>query len=357
MDKPQDRDSLLARIKELEERLSRYEGTAPSEDAHREEKDFTFESLFDPAAIQELQDKFSRTVRLGSVITAPDGTPLTRPSHFTHLCEGVIRQTAQGLKNCIRSDALIGQYSADGPIIQRCRSGGLWDAGAAIIVKGKHIASWLIGQIRDPSMGDGDIRRYAREIGADEEETAAAFRQIPVMGQDDFRRIADLLYLLANQISELAYQNYLMTGTIRKNERIYGQLKRSETYLRTVISSIPDILWIRDPDERFLHCNPRFEELLGEPRENIAGKRLSEFDDNPGMISLMGSKGFPPKEDRVFRKEEELIFRRDGHRETSEIIRVPVKDENNRILGFLGIGRDVTAYKELVKEHQEISSP
>ncbi|MBN2626628.1 MAG: PocR ligand-binding domain-containing protein, partial [Spirochaetales bacterium] len=205
MDKPYDRDSLLARIRELEEKLRSYEEASPGEDSLRQDEDFTFHSLFDPDAIQELQDQFARTVKIGSVITTPDGTPLTRPSNFCHLCEGVIRQTALGLENCISSDAVIGRYSSTGPIVQRCRSGGLWDAGAAIIVKGKHIASWLIGQIRDPSMGDGEIRRYAREIGADEEETAEAFRQVPLMEQEDFHRIADLLYLLANQISELAY--------------------------------------------------------------------------------------------------------------------------------------------------------
>ncbi|MBN2627458.1 MAG: PAS domain-containing protein, partial [Spirochaetales bacterium] len=141
--------------------------------------------------------------------------------------------------------------------------------------------------------------------------------------------------------------------TIRKNERINTQLMRSETYLRTIISSIPDLLWIRDLDDRLILCNPRFEELLGEAGDEVIGKELKEIRENRGMASLLGKKGFPPPGDSIFRKEEELLFQNDGHRETSEIIRVPVKDEENRILGFLGIGRDVTNYKELAKEHQE----
>ena len=61
----------------------------------------------------------------------------------------------------------IGRHNEDGPIIQPCLSGGLWDAGAGIMVGGQHIASWLIGQVRDETQTEENMRKYAREIGAE----------------------------------------------------------------------------------------------------------------------------------------------------------------------------------------------
>jgi len=41
----------------------------------------------------------------------------------------------------------VGKYNPDGPTIQPCLSGGLWNAGASITIKQTHIANWLIGQV------------------------------------------------------------------------------------------------------------------------------------------------------------------------------------------------------------------
>jgi len=101
-----------------------------------------FSDLFDIGEIQQLQDQFSAATGVASIITHPDGTPITQPSNFCRLCSDIIRKTQIGNLNCYQSDAAIGKYHPDGPIIQPCMSGGLWDAGAGISVGGRHIANW-----------------------------------------------------------------------------------------------------------------------------------------------------------------------------------------------------------------------
>ena len=108
-----------------------------------------FEDLFNIDDIQRIQDEFAKVTGVASIITHTDGTPITAPSNFCRLCKDIIRKTDMGLANCLKSDAVIGQYHPGGPIIQPCMSGGLWDAGAGITVSGRHIANWLIGQVRD----------------------------------------------------------------------------------------------------------------------------------------------------------------------------------------------------------------
>jgi ligand-binding sensor protein len=114
-----------------------------------ETEGIAFEDLFNLEEIQRLHDQFAHACGVASIITHPDGTPITKPSNFCRLCEDIIRRTDKGIKNCYYSDSVIGRYNSDGPTVQPCLSGGLWDAGTSIGVGGRHIANWLIGQVRN----------------------------------------------------------------------------------------------------------------------------------------------------------------------------------------------------------------
>lgn len=184
-----------------------------------------FEDLFNLEDIQRLQDEFAQATGVASIITHPDGTPITRPSNFCRLCNDIIRKTDKGLSNCYKSDALLGRYSKEGPIIQQCMSGGLWDAGAGISVGGSHIANWLIGQVRDDTQTEEKMRDYAREIGADEEVLVEAFREVPSMSREQFEKVAGALFTLANQLSTTAYQNVQQARFISERKVLEKELQ------------------------------------------------------------------------------------------------------------------------------------
>jgi diguanylate cyclase (GGDEF)-like protein len=162
---------------------------------------------------------FAQATGVASIITHADGRPITRPSNFCRLCQTLIRNTEKGIKNCYHSDALIGRHHPDGPVIQPCLSGGLWDAGASITVGGKHIANWLIGQVRDQTQDEGRMREYAQEIGVDEPAFIEAFREVPTMPRAQFERVAWALFALAKQLSTLAYQNVQQARFITECQR------------------------------------------------------------------------------------------------------------------------------------------
>jgi signal transduction histidine kinase/ligand-binding sensor protein/ActR/RegA family two-component response regulator len=191
----------------------------------------TFGDLFNLDDIQRLQDEFSSATGVASIITHTDGTPITRPSNFCRLCNDIIRKTDKGRANCYESDAAIGRLSPDGPIIQPCMSGGLWDAGAAISVGGKHIANWLIGQVRDDTQTEEKIREYAREIEADEEIAIVAFREVPSMSRERFGQIAQVLFTLANQLSTTAYQNVQQARFIEERNQAEEEIRRHKNSL------------------------------------------------------------------------------------------------------------------------------
>jgi len=187
-----------------------------------------FEELFNLEDIQRLQDEFSFATGVASIITQTDGTPITRPSNFCRLCNDIIRKTEKGLINCYRSDAAIGKLQINAPTVQPCMSGGLWDAGAGIMVDGHHIANWLIGQVRDKTQNEAQMLAYAREIGANETEFLEAFREVPSMSQETFEQIARFLFTLANQLSAIAFQNVQQARFISERNQAEDALRISE---------------------------------------------------------------------------------------------------------------------------------
>ena len=186
-----------------------------------------FTDLFNKEDIQKIQDSFAEAMKVASIITDPDGNPITEPSRFCPLCKDIIRNTEKGRINCFRSDAAIGKLNHDGPTVQPCLSGGLWDAGASITVGGKHIASWLIGQVRSSEIDEERMLQYAETIGADKEAYRKALLDVPVMPVKQFTKIALLLHMIANEISLKAYQNIQQARIITEKKEIEKNLIQS----------------------------------------------------------------------------------------------------------------------------------
>ncbi len=111
------------------------------------------------------------------------------------------------MANCIHSDCIIGAYNPNGPTIQPCLSGGLWDSGASIKAGDKHIGNWLIGQVRNDILDEQRMIDYALEIGADIDEFRTALEEVTVMPIEKFTEISRALYLIANLLSKTALQN------------------------------------------------------------------------------------------------------------------------------------------------------
>lgn len=157
------------------------------------------------SGLQSVQDDFARKLGVASIITYPDGIPITKPSNFSRLCQ-LIRKTKKGEANCINSDKIIGSSTRDGATIQPCKSGGLWDAGVRIHVGQIHIASWLIGQVMNAEQATkiDKMMYYARDIGANIDDFSAAIAQVTVMDEDKFTALSEALFVFAKQLGRFA---------------------------------------------------------------------------------------------------------------------------------------------------------
>jgi len=241
------------------------------------DQDVRFLDLFDLAEIQKLQDQFAQAFGVASIITYPDGRPITNPSNFCRLCNDIIRKTEKGLKNCMYSDSVLGIPNPYGPSIQPCLSGGLWDAGSSIKIGGAHIANWLIGQVRDQTQDVEKIRLYAREIGTSEEDALQAFSEVTSMSEERFKLVSEMLHTMAGQMSQLAYQNIQQARHINDRKQALELLAQNEEQYRTTLYGIGDGVITVETSGRVKLMNKVAEDLTGWTQQEATGLLLEEI--------------------------------------------------------------------------------
>ena len=131
--------------------------------------------------------------------------------------------------------------------------------------------------------------------------------------------------------------------TVRKEADI--KVKSSETILRTLIQSVPDLVWLKDVDGIYLSCNQKFERFFGYEETKILGKTDYDFVDKERADNFRKNDRIAMLAGKPTMNEEELTFADDGHIELTETIKSPVYGPDGTIIGVLGIGRDITERK------------
>ncbi len=316
-----------------------------------------FEELFDVAELQRIQDAFAAATGVASIITDPQGRPLTRPSHFCQLCNDIIRRTPKGLANCMRSDAVLGAMNPDGPTIQPCLSGGLWDGGTSICVGNRHIANWLIGQVLDEHCDEEKMVAYAREIGADEAVFRAALATVTRMPRAQFVKICDALHLIANQLSGMALHNAQQARDIIERKKNEALLRENEQRLELALAGADLGTWDWNVQTGAMIVDARYAAMLGRVPEELQGSlAMAERWTHPEDIARLKHEANRNVTGEVpFYECEFRMQHRDGH--WIWILgrgKLVARDAQGAPLRMVGTHLDITARRQLEERRLEM---
>jgi hypothetical protein len=103
--------------------------------------------------------------------------------------------------------------------------------------------------VRDETQTEEKIRAYAQEIGVDEETLVEAFREVPAMSHEQFQRVSQALFTLANQLSTSAYQNIQQARFITEHKQVEADRARFADRLSVAAKIATQVNTILDPDE------------------------------------------------------------------------------------------------------------
>lgn len=162
--------------------------------------------LFGKEPLENLQSIISKVTGLGFVTADFRGEPLTCMTEFTPFCK-FTRERGNNGKLCNLSDAfgIVRSAITRKYCIYFCPC-GLMEVAIPIIVHGKFLGGFLSGQVRCNDAPD-DIPRFSGLIQPEylEEDQAQVdeyFAQVPTYEYQKFSDIAELIYLMVNQLAE-----------------------------------------------------------------------------------------------------------------------------------------------------------
>ncbi len=121
------------------------------------------------------------------------------------------------------------------------------------------------------------------------------------------------------------------------------KLSDSEERFRTIFESAQDCIFIKDQESRYVQVNPAMEMIFGMPASEILGKRDEALFGPETAVQIRESdKKVLSGEAFVGEVHRDAI---EGASITFHVVKVPLRDDLDRVVGICGIGRDITARK------------
>ena len=123
-------------------------------------------------------------------------------------------------------------------------------------------------------------------------------------------------------------------------------LANERDFLRALMDNLPDRIYFKDSESRFLRVNAAMAAFYGKQAEDFVG--LSDFDFHPHEAAEARFRA----EQRVIETGEPLVGLVEQDESAMESViwvsttKLPLRDRRNRIVGTFGLSRDITRIKE-----------
>jgi diguanylate cyclase (GGDEF)-like protein/PAS domain S-box-containing protein len=129
---------------------------------------------------------------------------------------------------------------------------------------------------------------------------------------------------------------------LEQNSRL---LNESSAVREAILKNLPDLVFLKDPDGRYLAANPLFERFFNAPERDILGHDDYQFLSSHEAEFFRAHDRKALEAGRPTRNEEWVRFRADGEEALLETTKVPIHTADGRLIGILGIGHDITERK------------
>jgi PAS domain S-box-containing protein len=308
--------------------------------------DLRLSDILNTESVQSLMNDCYDLIKFGIGIIDMEGKILVGTG-WQDICVNFHRVNPETTRNCIESDCELSSGVTSGEIKQyRCKN-NLWDISTPIYIGNKHIGNIFLGQFiyEDEEIDDEFFRHQARYYGFNEQSYLQALSSVPRWTHAQVKLVMSFYSKLAGILSQLGYKNLLLTKLLYKQREKEEELEKERTHLRSLLMALPDLVWLKDTNGRYLSCNNKFESLLEIPHSDIIGKTDYDFFDKEQADIYHRNDCETIAMGKSCIKEESVVYK-DGHQEIIESIKTPIYTLNGELLGVLGIGRNITERKK-----------
>jgi PAS domain S-box-containing protein len=212
----------------------------------------------------------------------------------------------------------------------------------------------------DILMPDMDGLATCRQIKAQK-----AWAEIPIIFMTALNSVADKIagfeaggvdYITKpfQQTEVLARVNTQLTLRRKtlKLQKTQGILERQKIMLESLLHSIPDPIYFKDMDNRYLGCNWAFEAFTGKKSADILGKSDEELFADTSVPSFQ-SLDYAMLQSGTTKHLEESHICPDGRKHCFDMLKTPYIGPDGKPLGLIGIYRNITELKKAEWQAEE----
>jgi PAS domain S-box-containing protein len=145
----------------------------------------------------------------------------------------------------------------------------------------------------------------------------------------------------------IQYNHYtarlVVINDISEKIKVQEKLARERNLLRTIIDNVPDYIYVKDLQFNYIMNNRAMVELVGgqEEKDTTGKNGFDLFGEEVARVNLEEDKKILRTGQPVLNREESIVTH-EGKSRWFLTSKVPLKDDDNHILGIIGISRDIT---------------
>ncbi|NTW23707.1 MAG: PAS domain-containing protein [Lentimicrobium sp.] len=137
-----------------------------------------------------------------------------------------------------------------------------------------------------------------------------------------------------------------VNNTIIERDFARSAFVKEQALLRSVIDSIPDFIFFKDVNSKYVGCNKSFAYYIGMPEKEIIGRTDFDFFSEK-IAEVYHSADKKILTDRIPIRTEEWSVFPDGSRRLLDTVKVLFYDNMGSILGIMALSRDITEKEEI----------
>jgi PAS domain S-box-containing protein len=140
--------------------------------------------------------------------------------------------------------------------------------------------------------------------------------------------------------------NFGISRDISQIKKIEEQFEAERNLLRSLIDNLPDYIYVKDTEGRYLLDNISHRRWLGAAAESeVIGKKVSDFFPPEAVGKFSDDDEQVIQSGHALINREELITDRLGNQRWHATTKVPLRNKDGKVTGLVGISRDITENK------------
>ena len=221
------------------------------------DKKYQIEDLINLDDLRKIVEDFHKIAPFPVAVLNLKGEVLLE-SHWEPICTQFHRVNPKTAAICTESDTHFNAElvkSDERHILYRCGN-GLYDAASPILIKGKHLGNFFIGQFLLEPPDEGFFRRQAQRYGFQEEEYLKTLSRVPIISELDLKNRLDYLCGFAEFLGNIGLKEF-------QRDRAEEALRESKEKYRMLAENATDVIWTMDMNLKLTYISPSILQLRG----------------------------------------------------------------------------------------------